>query len=322
MIHDERLFATWVGYRRGVVNSRSWRFLAAPPIPGPLVSRPRLGRQSLELLDNIRRMGRNARERREAKSAAKSPERIPFSTNSTGHSLINYLRGSGTIGLIMGVAAMLLTEFFWFATVLVYLGAIVFVVDFYFETTLSRIKKWGLSMTILLLVSAFTFQIVLFKADPFIKVSWSIANYPEGTNLSGITWRPGLSRLLVSFQNLTDRDFSGVDLTIQTNEAIVQIAQQTTIPCVQIDELVVTVTDSANLFSKLGSIEPRRFRCSEIPAKATVQFIVALANLDDLMKFMLDPKVTKGATINGFFGPKKKPQWVNVDATSLLSDRF
>ena len=208
------------------------------------------------------------------------------------------------MGVLLGLAAMMLTEFFWPAVGLIYLSALVALVDLFIEKTISKWAKAIIGLVIISVIGAFSHYIVFFYPTPDVKCSWFKADYPTGSNIDGLTWRPGLSKVIVTFRNTTQRDYIDLDLSISTNEAVVGIVQKTSIPCMPLQENPVTISDSmSNVWLPLGIVGTERFRCPNLPRHSSIQFVLAIANIDDLLK---------GAPPPSLFGPKRKPQWVTV----------
>ena len=128
--------------------------------------------------------------------------------------------------------------------------------------------------------------------------------------------------------NPIDRDFEGVDLWIETNEAVFKIVQTTSLPCIPITENKPIIHDSmSNVWAEGPSIGPNRFRCDRLPKHSTLGFLLALANTDELLKATKDGRPGQqfaGDIADGIFalfGPKRKPQWVSVIATYKVTLR-
>jgi hypothetical protein len=216
---------------------------------------------------------------------------------------------------------MILSVFFWWAAGLFYLGLVIGLIDLYFEKSVGQIVRIFFAVVILTICYGFTFGIVRFPAPIELQSNWSKSDYPTGTDVSGIKWRPGISELRVSFHNPTDRDYEDVDLSILTTEGVAQVSQVTSIPCAPVSENVISVHDSqSDVFQSLASPGPQRFRCDKLPGGATVQFLLAVANIDDLLKSMGNARVGSSLPA-GIYGPKKKPRWVAIRCTYRVTFR-
>jgi hypothetical protein len=233
----------------------------------------------------------------------------------------------GVGALLLSVAGMIFPAFFWWACGLFVLSFFAWSVDVWLERTLPVIYKILLQVAIIGVVALFYKNIVAFPADPQIKSFWAKSDYKSGENIDGIIWHPGLSELRVLITNPTDRDFDALDLWIRTNEGVFKISQTTSIPCERLTENLPIVHDSmSNVWKKGPEIGPIRFRCDKLPKHSTMNFILALANIDDLLKL---GKAKAGDTLSGnisdglfsLFGPKRKPSWVDVTAVYTVTFR-
>ncbi len=150
------------------------------------------------------------------------------------------------------------------------------------------------------------------------------ADYPIGTDIDGIKWQPGMSELIVSIVNPTDRDYKDLDFSILSPEPVREIKQATAIPCVPVSENVVNVTGTgpggSEVLHQLLTAGPLRFRCQSLPKRTTIQFVLAIVNADNLMSLLSRPKPGE-ALPHGMWGPKRKPKWVGVGGTYRVAFR-
>ncbi len=226
--------------------------------------------------------------------------------------ILAYLRASSAVGSFIGITGMILPAFFWWAASLFYLSLFIGLIDLFFEKSVNWAARLFFAVIILMIFYGFTFGIVRFPAPVEVQSFWTKSDYPSGTDVSGIKWRPGLSELHVSFHNPTDRDYEDFDLSMLTTGGIVQVAQVTSISCAPVSENVVSVHDTqSDVFHNLANEGPQRFRCDRLPAGATVQFLLATANIEDLMQSLRNPKIGSGIPPE-LYGPKKKPRWVVI----------
>jgi hypothetical protein len=271
------------------------------------------------------------REKERAAMATKSlqgptPHAAPLPRRTAPGPVIAYLRKLGIGALLLGVAGMIFPAFFWWATGLFFTSAALWSLDVWLEPSLTRTFKGMIQFFIAAVVAVFIHGIVLFPANPKVVSVWAKSDYPSGSDINGIRWHQGLSELRVSFTNPTDRDFDDLDISIFTTEAVFQVVQVTSIPCVSVSEEQPIVHDSlSNVWQEGPKIGPRRFRCDKLPRHAIIQFLLALGNLDNLLKTMnngkSDPAANGGDGIFGLLGPKRKPQQIIVTANYRVTFR-
>ena len=233
--------------------------------------------------------------------------------------VLGYLRAVGIVGVLWTVAAMILPYFFRAATALIYIASALGLADLYWEKALPKLAKIIGAGVVVIAAGLFTYSIVLFPAQLKCGSYWVKSDYPEGSDIAGIKWRQGFSELRVSIKNPTDRDYDELNISILSPEAVIEIVQSTAIPCSPISQDVATPHDTlGTVFHPLFDTGPKRFRCAKLPSYSTMEFVLAVANVDDLMKLM-----TKGAVDLGpkpeLFGPKRKPEFVIVQASYLVT---
>lgn len=223
------------------------------------------------------------------------------------------LQAFGGSGLLLGIAAMIFPVLFWSGIALFIVSGVIWSLDVWAERY-SIGSKLTLQLFIVSIVALVMWRIVFFPADPQISAAWAKSDYKPGTNINGLEWHKGLSELRVFISNPTDRDFSDFDFSIITKESVFEVSQATSIPCNRInDDNVITFHDSANdVFEHAPSTEPIRFRCDKLPGGASMNFVLSLANDDDLRR-----GVSNGDLSDGMFsqlGPKRKPPRIIVSA--------
>jgi hypothetical protein len=235
------------------------------------------------------------------------------SRNAVSRTVV-YLRGLGSV--LVTVAALTIYFFFWPAAGMFYAACLFGLLDLWFEKNLTRLAKTAIALGIILGASWFTFCIVLYPAKLETTSSWFRADYPVDTDVSGIKWKPGMSELWVNFHNPTERDYDDVELTMLIPDGFVQTTQSTAIPCSPIEEMIWDIHDSkSNVYEKLFRKELIRYRCDKLPKNASIQFVIAVVNADDLLKFMQVQTVKPRRDVSGLFGPKRKPAWLAISAT-------
>ena len=129
--------------------------------------------------------------------------------------------------------------------------------------------------------------------------------YPPGTIIGGIQWKPELTDERVFFENWSERDYDKVDFTILSDVPIIQAAQLNALPgCYPVQRDItkggaefndgpvkfvigdfrMTTTDkNGKAIEVLPALLPGHdlhFRCSTIPSKESLPLVLAVSEYD------------------------------------------
>jgi hypothetical protein len=158
-----------------------------------------------------------------------------------------------------------------------------------------------------LLAAAFVGWIAFRPAPLDVLIALAPANYPSGTNVFGVAWRPEFFPLNIAISNETDREYDGFDSYLRTDIAIAHIGVRPSInQCVATVEnpygsingaALVTGNVAIPLFdNERASSTFYRLRCDKIAANSRIEFVVA---------------AILGAPVAS---PSTKPKWAALSA--------
>jgi len=219
------------------------------------------------------------------------------------HPIVKWLRAVGSSAELFGWGGLMLTEWFWPAVGLIYGGFLLLIIDILFEPGFQNRKAWkvGALLGILLVMVLFSWGIVFVDAPIDFDVSCTDAEFPPGTTIAGITWRPDFSELQFLIKNSSDKAYRDVDLLIRPNEPVAAISQLTSVPGVYFEDKngVSLIVALENLKAKTKSVLPivllasdagYRMHCPLLPAKTAIRVIMAIADI----KWNPKPRVKSG----------------------------
>jgi hypothetical protein len=218
--------------------------------------------------------------------SAASPKTLP----KEALAILIWLRTVGAAFGLLGFGALLMFDQFWLGTIFVYSCFVLLIVDVWCEQKLTL--RWKLIASTILLLFAGVFGRAFFFVSCPLKVNGfeTDAEYPEGTTLSGIKWRPEFTELRVRITNDSDFSYDEVAVLLRPSSAIAAIAQQSNVPNVSFednDRWDSRVTDlNANSGSKtavplvlLGTDAGYKVRCPHLAARTTIEVEIALADI-------------------------------------------
>jgi hypothetical protein len=208
------------------------------------------------------------------------------------HPIIKWTRTAGITTEAFGWGGLLLIGWFWPAAAFIYAGFLLLAIDAWFEPELQNYRRWriGIVLTVTGFAAAFSWGVVFVKAPLEVSAMVTDAEYPPGTTIAGIAWRPEFTELLMSIKNPSDRSYDDTSLLIRPTAPIAAIAQLKNVPNISFD-------DNNGLSTRLMDINPTagkataiplillatdagyRMRCPHLPAKTTVEVVIALADI-------------------------------------------
>jgi hypothetical protein len=206
------------------------------------------------------------------------------------HPIFKWLRTAGGAAELFGWGGLMLAGWFWTGVTFIYAGFLLLVVDVWFEPELKRYTGWRVVIGLLLLVfaTAFSLRVVFVNAPLDISAFSNSAEYPIGTTIAGISWRPEFSELLVSVRNPSEKNYDDVNLLIRPAFPIAAIAQQTSVPNVSFEDkngftMRLMEVTNANVTGVplilLATDAGYRMRCSHLAAGEIIKVEIALVDI-------------------------------------------
>lgn len=206
--------------------------------------------------------------------------------------ILKWLRGAGIAAEFFGWGGLLLAWWFWPAVVVIYLGFVLLSLDLWFEPDLRKTPLWrigGITLMVLFAV-AFSLGIVFVNAPLGVSAMMTDAEYPAGTVIAGIAWKPQFTEVQIWINNSSDRNYDDLDLVVRPSSAVAAIAQLTNLPGVSFEDkngLGVRLMD-INPTKSTSNVVPLillatdagyRIRCPHFPAKTMLKIVIALADI-------------------------------------------
>jgi hypothetical protein len=132
----------------------------------------------------------------------------------------------------------LLADWFWVAVPSIYLGFGALAVDALLEPDLRERPKWRIRAVVVIvgLAALFSWGVVFVPANLGVSAWMTDGEYPAGTNISGIAWRPEFTEVDVDIANDTDLGYEDLNIVIRPTEAIAEISQSTSVPGVSFQD--------------------------------------------------------------------------------------
>jgi hypothetical protein len=223
---------------------------------------------------------------------------------------VAWLRAIGGSSICFGGIGMIPDpKYFWLAVGVVYLGFVVLILDLFLET-MGRRWKVGFFFLIFIVMAVFTSVFVLVKAPLFVWVLCTDADQPKGTT-GNIQWRPEYARIDIYIRNLTDMQYTDMDLSI--NPGVIVAAAGTVdngYSSVSTEPIILATVREAETMNEserivkdpiilLASDSGYRMRCNQLPPAGEIHLILAAVR----MKPDLSPsKITAAISMGRPFG--------------------
>jgi hypothetical protein len=210
--------------------------------------------------------------------------------NARLHPLLKWMRVAGVGAELFGWGGLMLADEFWPAVFLIYCGFVILVLDLWFEPELNRKWRIGIGALLLVLMAVFSVGFVFVKSPLDVSAIMVDAEYPAGTTVAGIAWRPQFTEVDVLFQNPSDSAYDDVSILLRPSTAVAGIGQLTNLPGISWDDkdgMIVRLMD-IDLRTRRSSILPLKLLatdagytilCQHLPAKAPLTIVLALADI-------------------------------------------
>lgn len=186
----------------------------------------------------------------------------------------------------------MLGGWFWPAVAIIYIGFVLIAVDAWIEPDLKGLVGWRIAIiaTIVLCSAAFSWEIVFVRAPLDLSAMMVNAEYPSGTTIAGIDWKPQFTEVQVWVSNPTDSGYEDINLVIRPSDAIAKIAQATNVPNVSFEDKdaqtlrmmdidLGTGKSTAIPLVLLATDAGYRMRCPYLAPKTEIKIEIALADI-------------------------------------------
>jgi hypothetical protein len=222
---------------------------------------------------------------------------------------LGWIKAAGiSSALFGGVVLTQNPEFFPFSVGLVAVGIFLIALDLNFEKFFQKMRivfRIAGNVVFVAVFAAFLLLVVFVRSPLDSKAFPNTAEYPPGTTLAGIPWRPEYTELQVWFTNSSEHSYDDLNILIRPMSPVAAIGQESTVPDVTFSDAeplksyVVDQNDKENTSTMipmklLATDGGYRLHCGHLPAKTTIQVVLALAEIkwvdppDSLMKLPVE----------------------------------
>jgi hypothetical protein len=202
------------------------------------------------------------------------------------HPLLAWCRGIGLFGVLCGGLGVMQPQFFWLSVGLVFAGLLLFAVDLYFESGISKnIKIIGCSL-IVVIMALFAERVVFVPAPLPLNTLVSDFDYTPNLGPAGIAWSPFFTELDLIVTNPTDQNYDNLDVLVRPDTPIAAIKQLSSLTDVSFeDEYGVTdrftVDDGGTPITMvfLATNAGYKVHCGRIPPRNSLKLVMAIAEI-------------------------------------------
>jgi hypothetical protein len=289
-----------------------------------------------------------------ATGTEKTTDPRPPKRNKKLPPLVRWLRAIGLAAVLFGWGGLVREDSFWVGAIAIYLGFAVLVLDIWFEPDFRNSWKTKVTISgiILLVVIAFSWRIVFLDAPLPIAAFSTSGEYPIGTVISGIAWRPQFTELDMDIRDPTDRPYEDLNLVVRPDSAIAAIAQATGLYGVSFEDKNGVTTHLVDFDTRTGNSKAvplvlvatdagYKVRCGHLPAQSSLKIVMALTDIKwnptppvDFEESFKDPNYMLRFKFDDFstywlgykdadvYAPRpKSSEWLRVDGSYVVSHR-
>jgi hypothetical protein len=269
--------------------------------------------------------------------------------------LVKWLRGIGAAALVLGIGAGMLPDHFLGGVVLCYAGFAALALDACFEPQFTRKRKLCTVAVILALAALFSWIYVFVPAPLDLNARATDGEFPAGTVISGISWKPEFTKLEVDISNPTDRSYEDLNLVLRPTTAVAEIAQSTNISDVTFEDRLHLNQDLLNINPETGMRRAiplvivatdagYRVRCGRLSAHQDLRIVLALVDVKwnpspkdpngKLYEQARDPNYILRIKMSDYstywlgykdgdhFSARPVPDWMSIEGTYLAAHRL
>lgn len=202
--------------------------------------------------------------------------------------ILVWVRAIGGVAVLVGGVSMIQPPTFWFGISAVYLGFTLLGIDLWLEPKLRRWIKISGTAIIALLCTGFTRSFVLVPAPLGVSAMATIAEYPTGTTIAGIPWKPYYTEETFLINNPTDEAYTDIELVLHPDHPVVTAAQKTSLPNVLVQEehdfgLRMSMDQYVVPFVLVASNTSYNVHCDRLPARSALEILVVLVDFKPQM---------------------------------------
>jgi hypothetical protein len=206
--------------------------------------------------------------------------------------LFNWFRSAGVIALVSGLGSIFIAWWFWTGVALVYFGFLLLMVDLWLEPDFrgKPRSRAVAALFIFLLITVFSWVMVFVDAPLPVRAMMTDGDYPNGTVIAGIAWRPEFTELNVDLENPTDKTYEDLNIVVRPTEAVAAIAQITSVPGVSIEDKYNFASNTLDVDSQsrtskavpltlIATDAGYRVRCPRLTGHSVLKLVIALVDI-------------------------------------------
>jgi hypothetical protein len=208
--------------------------------------------------------------------------------------LLGWIKAIGIGSTVLGGIVLTQTpELFYYCVSAVYIGIVLIGLDLCFEPF---IKRWKLTSKIITgaffagVLTVFSYAVVFVESPLAVSAMMTDAEYPAGTTIAGIAWRPEFTEVQVWLTNTSNRAYEDLNILLRPSSPVAAIAQLTTIGGVSFEDKNAFTVHMADInlgtqkktaisLDLLATDAGYRIRCDHVPAHTVVKVVLALADM-------------------------------------------
>jgi len=237
--------------------------------------------------------------------------------------VFRYLRAVSCASLLFGFAGLVMAVHYWLSIAVLYVAFILLAVDSFVEPWPKRWMRWLGASMISLIAIVFSFFFVLVSAPLDIHIYANSGDYPDGSKIGNISWKPYYTDLRFAITNSSSKDYENVAIELNTDMWVAEGSQITNLPGISIHARSHVLDPQMRSRGKDHKLIPFAtsgvvydIYCDKIPRKTTIEVAIAVVNFmsPSSQDTKLSLEVLPPEKIKSLIGPKKMPQWVSAKA--------
>ena len=238
------------------------------------------------------------------------------------HPFLEWLRAAGIGAELFGWGALMLSDLYWPAVCIIFVGFALLALDLLVEPRLTA-SVWRIVGALAIAGFAFAFGrwSVWVSAPLEITAFWDDLDYSPGAEIDGVKWKDGMSRLTIHIKNPSSHDYERLDLNLKMSEAVIALRQETSVPCTQLTTPIDDIAYGHPIFT-MGDF---RYRCDKLPDGATIAFVAIIRNAEPTQRWLerlgRHDKQAPEHSPKPLYGPKRKPARLYVTVSYALNYR-
>jgi hypothetical protein len=204
---------------------------------------------------------------------------------------VAWLRVAGVAGQVFGWAGLAWGgPLFWFGSPLFYISLACLCLDLCYEPNLRPRTKIIATLVFILFAGVLSWKLIFVGAPLDVSAFVTDGDWPLGTTIADIPFRPEFTELRVSIRNSSDRSYDDLNIVVRPDVAVAGIGQTSNIPGVSFEDKnglntrmleVNTQTNQSKVVPLilLATDAGYRIRCPHLQSGAAIEIVLAIADV-------------------------------------------